>query len=329
MSSRDGSERTDRPRRTPQTGRQPNQPRQLQQNTGATWDIDPAEIDRYLSGRPARNEGDAPAPERTTRTGQPRREGTADQIDRLRRAVSEGTQRASQAPRQRQTQQRPPQRTQPTQRTPAAGREQFTAPAPAQQPVRRQPARQEQPASRVRPSDALRQDPFADAPGTGDDDELYTDDPYLDPEYEDEWDEPAPRRTTVRKPQIRVSKPNLPRPTIPPAIANAALVNDRTSLALIGVGLFGLALMAIILSNRIDGVADVIATHVSASGALEDMKGRNALWRIPLLSTMLMVMNIVAAWFFATVDRFAARFILAASLVVQFVAWIALIRYLW
>jgi hypothetical protein len=178
----------------------------------------------------------------------------------------------------------------------------------------------------------LRQDPFAEASDVGVDDELYTDDPYIDPEYEDDWIEPTPRRSASRarpRPQVRISKPNLPRPTMPAAISNAALVNDTTSLALIGTGLLGLAFMAVIVSNRLDASPEVIATHVSASGALEDMKGRNALWRIPLLTAMLMLMNIVAAWFFATIDRFAARFMLGASLVVQFIAWVAVIRYLW
>jgi len=162
------------------------------------------------------------------------------------------------------------------------------------------------------------------------DDQLYTDDPYIDAEFDDEWDEPvARRRAPAARPQIRLSKPNFPRVTVPPAIANAPLVNDTVSLALIGVGLLGLALMAIVVSNRLDGVAEVVATHVSASGALEDLKGRGALWRIPLLSAMLLLMNIVAAWFFSTIDRFAARFMLAAGLVVQFVAWVAVIRYFW
>jgi hypothetical protein len=116
---------------------------------------------------------------------------------------------------------------------------------------------------------------------------------------------------------------------MPAAISNAALVNDTTSLALIGTSLLGLALMAIVVSNRLDSSPEIIATHVSASGALEDMKGRNSLWRIPLLSTMLLLMSIVAAWFFATIDQFAARFMLGASLVVQFIAWVAIIRYLW
>jgi hypothetical protein len=332
VSSRDGSDRSDRPRRSSQTGRQQNQPRQQPQgDTGATWDIDPAEIDRYLSGRPSRERdtGSTP-PARSPRPDQGRKEGTADQLDRLRRAVSEGHETTQQRPaRPRQTQRsQSTQDVRGTQRS-ATGREQFAAPS-QQQPLRRQTTRQDRPPRRR--DDVLRQDPFAESPDVGYDDELYSDDPYIDQEYEDDWVEPAPRRSASRtrpRPQVRLSKPNIPRPTMPAAISNAALANDTTSLALIGTGLLGLAFMAVIVSNRLEASPEVIATHVSASGALEDMRGRNALWRIPVLSSMLMLMNIVAAWFFATIDRFAARFMLGASLVVQFIAWVAVIRYLW
>jgi hypothetical protein len=208
------------------------------------------------------------------------------------------------------------------------GRSQFAAPEATEQPPRRQGAAQ-QPGTPARRQQPRQQAAPASTPDLGFDDELYSDDPYLDSEYEDEWAERPARRAAMPKPQIRLSKPNLPRPVMPAAISNAPLANDTLSLSLIGIGLLGLALMAFTLSSRLEGVAEPVATHVSASGVLENLAGKDALWRIPLMATMLMVMNFIAAWFFSTIDQFAARFVLAAGLLVQFVAWVALIQYLW
>ena len=75
-------------------------------------------------------------------------------------------------------------------------------------------------------------------------------------------------------------------------------------------------------------LAPGFATHVSASGVLEDVRAEGALWNLPLMATMLTLMAIVVAWFTAPTDRFASRFVLGGALLVQFVTWVALIRIL-
>jgi len=325
VASGDGSDQTGRQQRQPNRPRTPNQPSSQQPRAyDPMWDIDPAEIDRYLSGRPTREQEAGAQQSRTARSGQPQR--TAEQLNRLRQAVSNPSRETpppsrQQPPRAPQASgsQRPPQGT--PQRT-AVGRSQFAAPV-AGEPPRTEDTAPSPRRQQARPQAAGR------TPDVGLDDELYTDDPYIDPEYEDDWAERPARRAAMPKPQIRLSKPNLPRPVMPAALANAPLANDTPSLSIIGIGLLGLALMAFTLSSRLESVADPVATHVSASGVLEHLAGKDALWRIPLMATMLMVMNIVAAWFFSTIDQFAARFILAAGLLVQFIAWVALIQYLW
>jgi hypothetical protein len=122
--------------------------------------------------------------------------------------------------------------------------------------------------------------------------------------------------------------PPISRPSLPPAIANAALVNDAPALGLVGTGIASLVAMAILVANRVDELAPGFATHVSASGVLEDVKPETALWNLPLMATMLTLMTYVMAWFIAPLDRFASRFVLGAGLLVQFVTWVALIRIL-
>jgi hypothetical protein len=152
----------------------------------------------------------------------------------------------------------------------------------------------------------------------------YEDDDYVYDEHDDFSEYDAPVRE--RRPRPQVSLPSLSRPSLPPAIASADIVNDATSLALIGASVVSLAGMAILVANRIDGLAPQFATHVSASGILEHFRGESALWRLPILATMCTLMNIVIAWFVASIDRFASRFVLAAALAVQFMAWVAVIR---
>jgi hypothetical protein len=120
--------------------------------------------------------------------------------------------------------------------------------------------------------------------------------------------------------------PQVSRPTLPPAIANADLVNDAPALGFIGIGLVSLASMAILAANRVDSLAPQFATHVSASGVLENFRGESALWNLPLMAAMFTLMAFVMAWFISPIDRFASRFVLVGALVTQFVAWVALFR---
>ncbi|CAN0294486.1 unnamed protein product, partial [Phaeothamnion confervicola] len=106
------------------------------------------------------------------------------------------------------------------------------------------------------------------------------------------------------------------------------ILSDRTALAFIGIGVVSLIGMAVLVSNRISTLPAQIGTHVSASGVLEDFASRDAIWRIPLLALMLTLMNVVIGVFAARFDRFASRLVLAAALVIHFLAWIALLRIL-
>jgi hypothetical protein len=125
-----------------------------------------------------------------------------------------------------------------------------------------------------------------------------------------------------------MARPEVRRPSLPPAISQADLVNDALALALLGIALASLAAMAIVVANQVDSLEPSFATHVSASGVLEGVRGADALWRLPLLAAMLTLMNAGAAWFISPIDRFASRFLLAAAIIVQFVAWVALFRIL-
>ncbi|MGN6030945.1 MAG: hypothetical protein ACTHQE_04700 [Thermomicrobiales bacterium] len=278
MSSRDGSGSTGNKRRPAGADTSFGS-----SSTQGSYDIDPAEIDRYLSGQP----------QRTTRRTSTATNTTSDQLDRLRRIVEADDVAA------------PPARTART--TSASNRD--TPPSNRRAP-------------RTSYDEVYYEDDYAyDERGAVD---------YLD-EYPGQWDEegdPAIAGQSGRRAGQRPSMPSMPRLTVPRTITGAAILADRTALGLIGIGIVSLIGMAVLVSNRIDTLPAQIGTHVSASGVLEDFAARDAIWRIPLLALMLSLMNLVIGVFAARFDRFASRLVLAASLVIQFLAWVALLRIL-
>ena len=348
MSSRDGSDQSGRTRRSAPSDRGANPPNQSRQANQPSWDIDPAEIDRYLSGRPSR-EQETKVTARS-RTRQDSAQGTAGQLNRLQRAVND--RRASQN-----------ERSQRVSSAASAGRQQFaepdyggdevyaedpdtsieyrdnesyeevqTPPSPRRNRTSRQAQRQVQSKAARSPrqrKEVPRQRPVREEYDDPTDDELYADDPYLTYDDEKDWEVPARLRTARTRPKVKFTTSSLPKVSMPRSISGAELVNDIPSLALIGAAILSAAIMAIVVSNRLNLLPLTIPTHVSASGLPENIRGRNALWSVPLLSIAMSLMNIVTAWFLAKTDIFAARFVLAAALLVQFIAWIALIRYLW
>lgn len=162
------------------------------------------------------------------------------------------------------------------------------------------------------------------------DDELYNDDPYLGYDDDTEWNEPATVPTVRRSPRqsSRSPRPAMPSVRVPHAISEAAVLGDRTTLLLFGLGLVSLVSMAIAVSTGIDSITAMIPTHVSASGVAEDIRTRDAIWRIPLMVGMLGLMAAIASWFIAPLDRFASRVVQAGWLTTSIIAWIALLKYL-
>jgi hypothetical protein len=107
-------------------------------------------------------------------------------------------------------------------------------------------------------------------------------------------------------------------------VAEAELVRDRPAMVMLGVAAFSAAVMAAVMSNRLDALDRGLPIHIGAAGFADRWGSPAVLWRIPLLATMITLMNASAAWFLAPSDRFASRFLIAASLVVHLLAWIAL-----
>lgn len=293
MTSRDGSNRNNRPIRT-QSDQVPRAP----QRQGDQWELDAEDLNRYMSGQPSK---------------QPR-------FDPYGRSQTSG-----------QTERPQPRRTQ-SQVEPEPSYDDFdtyeddawvddgladdyqdttyeeAAPAPARQPQRRQP----------RP--AVRQ------PAT-DDAEYYDDDLYEDPYVLD--DEEMPER--AQRPARRQARPRperqAPNFTIPPVIAEAPVVKDRITLGMMGALLVSMLAMIIIVATRKDNLGPLIFTHVNANGEAEGIMGSSAIWNLPLIAGMVTLINGVLAWFISRWGMFLPRFLLGGAIGVHFMVWVALLYY--
>jgi hypothetical protein len=104
------------------------------------------------------------------------------------------------------------------------------------------------------------------------------------------------------------------------------LLGDQLSSTLLAVGVIVPLLMVAFLVNQQAGLPDAIPLHWDANGAVDVVGEPRDLWRFPLMAGVLLVGNTAVATLLIAVDRFLTRLLLAATPVVQVLAFIALAR---
>ncbi|CAA9569986.1 MAG: hypothetical protein AVDCRST_MAG33-2425 [uncultured Thermomicrobiales bacterium] len=75
-------------------------------------------------------------------------------------------------------------------------------------------------------------------------------------------------------------------------------------------------------------VEEALVLRLGVDGAPSQIAGAGAIWRVPFVATMLALMSIGTALLVAARDRFAARFLLGAGVLVQALIWVAAITLL-
>jgi hypothetical protein len=125
----------------------------------------------------------------------------------------------------------------------------------------------------------------------------------------------------------RTARP-LPKLVLPATIRRADFVHDRTALLFFGLSAASAAAMAIVMATRIGGLDAFIPVHLDAAGQPDRWGPRRSLWAIPLLAAMVPMVNAALGSIGSGIDHFARRFLLATALLVQLLAWVAVIRLL-
>lgn len=111
--------------------------------------------------------------------------------------------------------------------------------------------------------------------------------------------------------------------------ATGELLADQPALVLLGLAALGLAGMWAVVGLRMGALGPALELRLDAEGSPSSWGSPDTLWRLPLLATVATLMNVLVAWRAASADRFASRFMLAAALLVQVLAWLALIGLAW
>jgi hypothetical protein len=104
---------------------------------------------------------------------------------------------------------------------------------------------------------------------------------------------------------------------------------ERPVVITLGIGLVSLVLMAATVAARQSQLADWMPIHLNAAGAPDHWGSPATLWRLPLMVVMATLMSAVLAWFAAKRDTFAVQFVLASTLLIQALCWVALINLAW
>lgn len=100
------------------------------------------------------------------------------------------------------------------------------------------------------------------------------------------------------------------------------------ALTMLGTGFASVLLMLIVVAMKRSGLPDAIPTHINANGDAHVVESSGAIWQLPLIAAMVMLISSVLAWFLAKWGAFLPRFLLGGSLGVQFIVWIAVYAFL-
>jgi hypothetical protein len=152
---------------------------------------------------------------------------------------------------------------------------------------------------------------------------------------DDQWtDQPAPMTAPARYPGAQ-SRPRRTEPgrqiKAPNFGAAVQFANqfERPVVITLGIGLVSLVLMAATIAARQNQLADWMPIHLNAAGAPDHWGSPATLWRLPLIVAMVTLMGAVLAWFAAKRDAFAVQFVLASTLLIQALCWVALVNLAW
>jgi uncharacterized membrane protein len=84
----------------------------------------------------------------------------------------------------------------------------------------------------------------------------------------------------------------------------------------------------VIIMLRYKSLPDTLAVHWSVGGVPDRFGPTRQIWTIPIVTWIVTIGNLAIAWGVSPVDRFAARFLLVSTLVVELMALIALYMFM-
>lgn len=103
------------------------------------------------------------------------------------------------------------------------------------------------------------------------------------------------------------------------------LLEDQVSLGLLALAVLMNVVMVVYILTQYEGLPASLVLHWNANGDPDRIGSPREIWTLPIITGLVTIANFVLAWSIVTFDRFAARFLLGATCLVQLVAWVALL----
>lgn len=103
------------------------------------------------------------------------------------------------------------------------------------------------------------------------------------------------------------------------------LLADRVARLFLAMAILLNLLMVGYILLKYDSIPQSITLHWNVNGLPDRIGSPREIWTLPLITGLVTLANFGLAWSIVTFDRFAARFLLGGTCLVQLGAWVALI----
>jgi hypothetical protein len=135
---------------------------------------------------------------------------------------------------------------------------------------------------------------------------------------------PATRQAKVERGAATVGRATIQTVDAGGSAALPRLWSDPIASGLLIAALVLDIVLTLFILVRYDSFPQTLAVHWDSSGVADRFAPTRQIWTLPLITWLVTAANVAFAWLVDRYDRFAARFLLAASLGIELVALIAL-----
>lgn len=118
------------------------------------------------------------------------------------------------------------------------------------------------------------------------------------------------------------------RPSSTSPILRPAILRDQVAIALMAIGVLTTAAMVVYILIQYQDIPPSLTLHWNVDGLPGRVGEPREIWILPTIAGLVLVANLGLAWSIALFDRFAARLMLASTIVVHLVTWVALLMVL-
>lgn len=128
----------------------------------------------------------------------------------------------------------------------------------------------------------------------------------------------APLPTPPPPPEVLAPRQT---PSAPTRVA--LLARDRAWQVLFALAVLGNVTLFVYLWLRFDTLPDLIPLHFDSSGLADRIEAKSAVWGIPIIGSIVLIVNTVAGLALHSRERAATMLLLVGACLVQVLLWLA------